>query len=39
MWDGGDLGFFVGIWWNWGRTREERKDMITDRNPDLGFTD
>ena len=30
--------FVVGILWNWERTREERKDMIADRNPDLGFT-
>jgi len=34
----GDLGFMVEILWNWGRTRKERKDLIADRNPDLGFT-
>jgi len=28
----------VGIWWNWGRKREEKKDIIADRNRDLGFT-
>jgi len=28
----------MGILYNWGRTREKRKDMIADRNPDLGFT-
>jgi len=34
----GDLEFCGGILWNWGRTREERKDMIMNRNPDLNFT-
>ena len=34
----GNLGFVVGILWNWERTREEIKDLIADRNPDLGFT-
>jgi len=34
-WDGGNLGFVVEILWNWERTREDRKDMIADRNPDL----
>jgi len=29
----------VGILWNWGGTREEMKDIIANRNPDLGFTD
>ena len=33
-----DLGFVVGILWNWGRIREKKKDMITDHNSDLGFT-
>jgi len=28
----------VGILWNWRRTREEKKDMIADSNPDLRFT-
>jgi len=28
----------VGNLWNWRRTREEKKDMITDRNPNLSFT-
>ena len=37
-WTEGDLGFVVGMLWNWGWTREERKDMIADCNPDLGFT-
>jgi len=36
--DRGRLGFVVGILWNWGRTREKRKDMITNRHPDFGFT-
>jgi len=34
----GDLGFVVRILWNWGKTREERKDMTADRNPDPSFT-
>ena len=38
MWDGGKFRVVVGIWWNWGRTKEEMKDMIADRNSDLGFT-
>jgi len=35
---GADLGFVVGCWWNWGRTGEEKKDMIVNRNPYLSFT-
>jgi len=37
LWDGGGLGFVMEIWWNWGRTREKKKDMIPDCNPDLDF--
>jgi len=32
------LGFVVEFWWNWEKNRDLGLDMITDRNPDLGFT-
>ena len=38
MWDGGGFRVCGGMLVKLEKTREERKDMIADRNPDLGFT-